>query len=66
MAVEAVNEVKIARTATPGTNRKLAGHVRVGAGDKGRHFLVADQNPFNGLLSAEPSVIPLSESPTIP
>src|SRR5271169_5839066 len=44
MAVEAVNEVKIARTATPGTNRKLAGHVRVGAGDKGRHFLVADQN----------------------
>jgi hypothetical protein len=44
--------MKVARTATAGADGKLAGNVRVGAGGKGRHFLVADVNPFDGFLSA--------------
>jgi hypothetical protein len=49
---EPVDEMKVARTATAGADGKLAGNVRVGAGGKGRHFLVADVNPFDGFLSA--------------
>lgn len=30
-----------------------AGEVRIGAGGKGRDFLVADMNPFNRLLAAD-------------
>jgi hypothetical protein len=47
-----VDEVKVAGAATPGADCKLASHVRVSAGGRGRHFLVADMDPFNRLLSA--------------
>src|SRR5258707_10625076 len=50
--VESVDEMKIAGTAAPGEDCKLAGDVRVRARGKGRHFLVADVDPFNGFLSA--------------
>jgi hypothetical protein len=54
MAIEeAVDKVKVAGTATPGADGELAGYVRLGAGRKGRHFLVADVDPFNGFLSAD-------------
>jgi hypothetical protein len=53
MAIEqAVDEVKVARAATPGADSELAGDVRLGAGGEGRHFLVADVNPLDGFLSA--------------
>jgi hypothetical protein len=52
MAIEEpVDEMKVAGPATPRTDCKLAGHVRVGARSKGRHFLVTDVNPFNSFLS---------------
>src|SRR5208282_2656796 len=52
MAIEQpVDEVKVAGIATPGADCQLAGDVRVGARVKGRHFLVADVNPFDGFLS---------------
>src|ERR1700687_47783 len=53
MAVkESVDEMKVAGTATPRADRELAGDVRIGARGKGRYFLVADVNPFDGFLSA--------------
>src|SRR5580704_3813192 len=53
MAVEEpVDEVKVARTATPGTDRKLTGNVRVSAGGEGRDFLVTNVDPLNGFLPA--------------
>ena len=53
MAIEeAVDKVKVAGAATPGADCKLAGHVRVRARGKGRHFFVADVDPLDGFLSA--------------
>jgi hypothetical protein len=53
MAIEEpVDEMKVAGTATPGADGKLASNVRVSPGGKRRHFLVADVNPFDRLLSA--------------
>jgi len=52
MAIEEpVDKMKVAGTATPGTDGKLAADVRVGACCKGRYFLMADVNPLNGFLS---------------
>ena len=53
MAIEEpVDEMKVTGTATPGADCQLAGDVRIGARGEGRHFLVADVNPLDGLLSA--------------
>jgi hypothetical protein len=44
---EAVDEVQIPRTATPGADREMAGQVGLGACGKGRDFLVSHVHPFN-------------------
>src|SRR5580658_3472158 len=51
--VEPVNEMKIPGTATPGADGEPAGNMRIGASGKGRHFLVADMDPFEAFLSAQ-------------
>ena len=56
MAIEqAVDEVQIARAATAGADRELAGQMRLGARGEGRHFLVADVNPLDLRLAANGS-----------
>jgi hypothetical protein len=50
--VESVNEMKIAGTATARADREFAGDVRIGARGEGRHFLMADVDPLDCLLSA--------------
>jgi hypothetical protein len=53
MAIEeSIDEVKIAGAAATRADRERAGDMRIGAGCKGRHFLMADMDPFNRLLSA--------------
>jgi hypothetical protein len=50
---EPIDEVKVAGTATPCADGQLASDGRIGAGRERRHFLVADVDPFDGLLPAD-------------
>jgi hypothetical protein len=48
MTVEqAVDEMHIARPATTGTDRKLSGQMRLGAGCEGGDLFVPDMHPFD-------------------
>src|SRR5260370_21990716 len=47
-----VDEMKVAGTATAGTDGKPAGDVRIGARGKGCDFLMADVDPLDRFLSA--------------
>ena len=58
--------MKVAGTATAGADGQFAGDVRIGARGERRDFLVADVNPFDVFWRRISSIIPLSESPTIP
>jgi hypothetical protein len=48
-----VDEMEIARTAAPGTDRKLAGKMRLSSGGERRHFLVSDVKPFDFPVAAD-------------
>ena len=50
--VQSIDEMKVAGTATPGADGKLAGDVSVGARGEGGDFFVADVDPFEGFLPA--------------
>src|ERR1700676_4361248 len=51
--VEAVDEVKIARPATAGTDGKLAGQVSLCAGCKSSHLFMAHMHPLNVFVSTD-------------
>src|SRR5882724_8370854 len=50
---QAVDEVKIARAATPGTDRKLACQMSLGPGRESCDFLVPYMHPFDPALAAD-------------
>ena len=54
MAIEqAVDEIQAAGATTPGTHRKAAAEMRLGARREGRDLLVADVEPFDLALTAD-------------
>ena len=44
---QAVDEMQVSRPATSGTDRKLSGQMRFGAGGKGGDLFVPDMHPFD-------------------
>ncbi|MNV86028.1 hypothetical protein D3C71_1800250 [compost metagenome] len=54
MAVEeAIDQMEIARTAAPGTNRKFSGEMGLCTGGKGRGFFMPGVDPFDVLANTQ-------------
>jgi hypothetical protein len=50
--IKPIDEVHIARPATPGTDRQLAGHMGLRSGREGGRFLATHANPLDVLALA--------------